>query len=1579
VSEIFKENLIQISMKKKVYLFITILFFSQPFVCAQGQLPKTNNKALESFAREKTMIFEKQKAYAIEWAHSNSYPTRIDTNGQLIEIQYIDTFGNPQYYKTDNSVAASTISTNQLYSGGSAGLNLDGSGITVREWDGGGVRTTHQEYGGRVVMGDGASPTHYHSTHVAGTIMAAGVQPNAKGMAYNSNLRAFDWNNDNGEMASEAAAGALMSNHSYGFVRGWYWTGSNWAWNGNSSISSQEDYLFGFYDSNSRAWDLIAQNAPYYLIVKSAGNDRGDGPGTNPPNDGPYDCIGQQGVSKNILTVGAVEDIPGGYSGPSSVVMSSFSSWGPADDGRIKPDIVANGVLLYSTYDGHDAEYNSISGTSMATPSVTGSLALLQEHWEDLNGAGNYMLSSTLKALVIHTADEAGANDGPDYSYGWGLMNTRNAALKISENQVLNVIDEVTLSEGNSYTRSVYNNGMEPLKVTICWTDAPGNPVTPQLDPPNPMLINDLDLRITMGADTFYPWRLNRNNPSNAATNSGENNVDNVEVVYLANPVAGDYTITVDHDGLLSGGSQTFSIVFSGISLNNVAPIANFIADDINPGIGQPVNFTDLSSNGPTSWDWSFSPSTVTYTGGTDATSENPQIEFDAQGLYTVTLTASNAYGSDIEVKTDYINVVSCSYCPSEGDMSYNTSTTQVQFNTINNPSSKTAYSDYTAISTDIIQGSSRNLTVNVNTDGNYLTQTFAWIDWNQDCDFDDPGETYDLGWAFGENNGATSESPFAILVPANAAEGTTRMRISTRWQTDPGVCDVGFDGEVEDYSINVLANLSPPVVDFTADNVNPETFQNVNFTDLSLNLPTSWEWSFFPSTVSFVGGTDAASQNPQVQFEDAGLYSVTLIANNGNGTDSEIKSDYIDVSACSFCASYGNMDYETGIRQVEFHTLINSSPEIKPAPYNDYTFISTDVIQGSMHDLLVRVNTDGNYTVYTFAWIDWNQDCDFDDPGESYDMGSAWGVTNGLTSASPYSINVPIDAQLGTTRMRVATRWQFDPTSCSVNYDGEVEDYSVNVLPRLITWTGNNSTDWETASNWDQNVVPTAENDVFIPLSPTGGRFPEIAISTMDAQCNNMEIASGANISIFGGLTVQGVLTNNEGVDGIVIQSDLSTTGSLITNTDNVEATVERYLTDGVAHFVGAPVNNAVIGDLFFDHNPEVWLYQYHENDESWEFLVPLDTPMPLGKGYYTWVDNTTRQNVTADFRGSLRSTDLTLNTSTIPALSYTHDTLGLNFVSNPFPSALDWDIGSWQLTNIDGTIWVWSAATGNYLYRNSMSLGNLTEGIIPVSQAFFIKATAANPLLTIPSDARVHAAQQFYAPDREETEFPLIILEVQKAAKSDEIWVAFCESCTEGYNNGYDVYKRFGDAYSPQFYASEGDLKLSIDALPDLPEEGKTIPLGFMAGESGMHEIILKGFTGLEHTDVILEDLLTEELHLISEVPNYIFVANTNDPPGRFLLHIGTITTDNHVIESASDYYIYSSEKTIYIKRSGAASNQKMAVQLIDIYGRIMSETLFVPAHLDQIVTQTDVNIMIVRVISEDGHVTTRKVFIK
>ncbi len=150
-------------------------------------------------------------------------------------------------------------------------------------------------------------------------------------------------------------------------------------------------YYFGFYSQVSRDYDKIAYNAPYYLIVKSTGNERdetGPYPGqqywiyngtdwvlssTRRDSDGDYDCVAHAAVAKNILSVGAVYDLREGYSSPSNVSMSSFSSWGPTDDGRIKPDIVANGTALYSSISGHNASYGSMSGTSMSAPRATGS------------------------------------------------------------------------------------------------------------------------------------------------------------------------------------------------------------------------------------------------------------------------------------------------------------------------------------------------------------------------------------------------------------------------------------------------------------------------------------------------------------------------------------------------------------------------------------------------------------------------------------------------------------------------------------------------------------------------------------------------------------------------------------------------------------------------------------------------------------------------------------------------------------------------------------------------------------------------------------------------------------------------------------------------------------------------------------------------------------------------------------------------------------------------------------------------------------------------------------------------------
>jgi hypothetical protein len=238
----------------------------------------------------------------------------------------------------------------------------------------------------------------------------------------------------------------------------------------------------------------------------------------------------------------------------------------------------------------------------------------------------------------------------------------------------------------------------------------------------------------------------------------------------------------------------------NGSSWNNLGSVSN----------SNWYNDTNVSTFNNNEDGWS-SDSGGWITRNINLSTENIGFESATQARFRV-LFASNNSNTNIGVAFDEIlitgNGAVPAYCTSIGDTSFQTGTRQVTFNTINNlsPIENNAYSDYTSISTSVTQGTSYNLTVKVNTDGNYLTRTNVWIDWNQDLDFDDAGESFYLGTAVNVNNGTTSLSPLSIAIPGTASLGTTRMRVSTKYNNFPSSCETGFDGEVEDYSINIIS-----------------------------------------------------------------------------------------------------------------------------------------------------------------------------------------------------------------------------------------------------------------------------------------------------------------------------------------------------------------------------------------------------------------------------------------------------------------------------------------------------------------------------------------------------------------------------------------------------------------------------------------------------------------------------------------------------------------------------------------------------------------------------------------------------
>ncbi len=489
------------------------------------------------------------------------FPKKINLPNHGVR-ELIDVLPNGEliYAQTDNAGAALTARANKLYNGGTLGLNIQGQNMIAGVWDGGSAKTTHQEFmvGGnsKLTNMDGASNID-HATHVTGTICAQGILSNAKGIAFNASVLNYDWNDDLSEILSQASTGLLTSNHSYGF----------------GALSNI--WFFGAYDSRAQTFDEICYNNPYYLPVVSAGNSRNDNTApasTQLGNKGGYDMIFGHGNAKNAMTVAAVNEVPN-YIDEFSVTMSSFSSWGPSDDGRIKPDISMKGVNVRSTLSTSNTATGLLSGTSMASPGITGTVLLLQQYYNQLYS--NYMKSATVKGLILHTADEAGNWPGPDYEYGWGLVNAEKAAIAIRDKNSLtsnkSIIDELTLNTGATYTKTVIASGSVPLKISISWTDPKSSTInTGTVDPTTKYLVNDLDIKVTKDANTYYPWKMQGMSlPFEAATNTTTNDVDNFERVDINNP-SGTYTITVTHKGALSSGSQNFSLIATAASLSSL-------------------------------------------------------------------------------------------------------------------------------------------------------------------------------------------------------------------------------------------------------------------------------------------------------------------------------------------------------------------------------------------------------------------------------------------------------------------------------------------------------------------------------------------------------------------------------------------------------------------------------------------------------------------------------------------------------------------------------------------------------------------------------------------------------------------------------------------------------------------------------------------------------------------------------------------------------------------------------------------------------------------------------------------------
>ncbi len=644
-------------MKKIILFSLLLLAFAYSNAQTKQQINeiarKTNVSNLISLSNEYKLFNKNSKEKALKLGFDEFITL---TDGRVAQLQKLNIFDQPIYYVTENTGASATARANRLNTGGSLGLNINGQNMIVGIWDGGAIRQTHELVQGRVSQRDNAvfstaTDGSNHAIHVSGTMMGSNQgATSAKGIAYQANLWAHDWTDDDVEMAQEAAQGLLLSNHSYGI--------NPFDSNGQLLI---DVFWFGKYEAGSKKWDEIMYNAPYYLAVDAAGNNRQQS--GNATNKLGYDMLLSNSLTKNGICVGGTNKVVN-YTSPSSVTSYNASNWGGADDGRIKPDISTQAINVTSAVSTGDYDYNTYTGTSMAAPGITGSLTLLQQYYSEKYGS--FMRSSTVKGLALHTADEAGSNPGPDFKYGWGLMNAEKAAIAIRDRGLNSMIEEIEISNGGSYSVQVDADPTKTLMASVCWTDPAGDVFISaiegaMLDNPIPSLVNDMDIRVTQNATVNYPWKLQppiTASAAAAAATKGDNLVDIMEKVEVLNP-SGSYTITVNHKGTLRNNKQVVSLVVTGV----LSEFAINTTNGDNKAVCAPnnavYNFEFLTGNGysgntnlsvqnvPSGASAVLSQTTLTANGSFNLTVSN--LQNVTPGIYTLKIAATN--GSNTKYK----------------------------------------------------------------------------------------------------------------------------------------------------------------------------------------------------------------------------------------------------------------------------------------------------------------------------------------------------------------------------------------------------------------------------------------------------------------------------------------------------------------------------------------------------------------------------------------------------------------------------------------------------------------------------------------------------------------------------------------------------------------------------------------------------------------------------------------------------------------------------------------------------------------------------------------------------------------
>ncbi|SHI80699.1 S8 family serine peptidase [Flavobacterium haoranii] len=1466
---------------------------------------------------------------------------------------YLLPSGEPIYFSIDNAQAATSTRVDFLRSGGGLGLNLTGSGMVPRMWDGGPIHN-HQEYAGRITMVDGTTrnANSFHSIHVMGNIIASGTfggRSDAKGMAPEATARSFDWNDDESEAISEAMNGMLLSNHSYGVpianVPGaWY---------------------MGAYTQDSYNWDVIAYNFPYYLPVMSAGN---DGTTTNPsPTTTGYDKLNGNKTAKNILTVANAQDATVNTTTGTITAggtIHSSSSQGPTEDRRIKPDITGDGAGtgsgIYSCGNGSGtggttSQYTTMLGTSMAAPNVTGTLTLIQQHYYNVNGS--FMKAATLKGLACHTATDRG-KPGPDAYYGWGFLDAKSCAEAITNNGLTSWISEETLNQGQTFTMQVVaQGGGVPLLGSITWTDTPDaskiNNGT--LNESTPDLTNDLDIRITQASNTYYPWRLQSSATANATRNS-DNNVDNVERINVDTPTAGTvYTITVTHKGTLVGGPQAFSLVVTGVTSNftfnttantqtvcsnDPDPVYNFSFKKIG---GASVNLS--ANNVPTGANLSFSQNSINSDGTFSVTLSN--LTNVAAGTYEIEIIGNN--GSESENRKIYLTIYHSDFTtypqitnlPSNGSTGISTSPTLSWTGNTN----------------------AESYTLEIATDANFSNIIHTSVENGTSIQVNGLSDQTVYYWRVTPSNRCAAGNPSS---PKAFQTGILNCSYSYTQGND-----VVINNTVDNSGIGMGAGWSISTVNvpdnFTVGNVNMDLILNHTYIqDLTLYLED-------PVGNYIILAEEACGDNDNInaKFIDGGLpitCTTSVPALTGNRQPNQPMSTFQNVNSNGNWLLYVNDPYNGDNGIIDSWTLnLCSIAPITNVPNlvnNGIVTLTNTYHQVITSEIFASTSSESaSQQVFTLVELPNIGEIKLNNVilviGDTFTQQD---IDNGnLTYTNTESVG-------NITTMTVDVK---------NSGNGWIGNQVVNIT---IVACGEISTTWN-GSSWSNGAPSKVKSATFTGNYSSSSSIEACSVSvTNNAQ---VTVNAGHTFVVNGAVNVAAgsLLTIENNAALRQIDDTAVNTGAILVKRSSSPMIRLDYTawSSPVASQQLQAFSPNTVATRFYEY-----LYTGSTTPTAYQSVTPTNS-FVAGKGYMIRVDNTWRSSTPSAYNGEFNG---------VPFNGIVNQSVGTgyNLLGNPYASPMNADIFLSDNTSISA-LYFWTNTTpasgGVYLQNNFASYTTLggaaafasakvPNGTIQTGQGFYIQASAADGIV-FNNAQRVDAvaSTQFFrtsqanATTMAPVEKHRVWLNLNDNNTSyNQILVGYMEGATNAVDNTIDG--KFLDNTKPMIYSVLNNEAYVIQgkALPFNDED--IVPLGLKVLESGNYNIAIETFDGLFDTqNVYLKD---NQLNIVHDLKQsaYNFTSTAGVFENRFeLVYRSTLSQDEVVGENHVS--IYTNEEGIQV----SSSKTIQEIVVYDVLGRVLYQNNAINKETFAVQSILKANqALIVKVKDNNGIVKTEKV---